>query len=260
MAEKKIRSVSLEERKKWIDPADEELSIRKQAALLEVNRSAYYYEPAKESEQNLALMRIIDEEYTRHPFYGSRQMTFFLRNSGYLVNRKRVQRLMKGMGLMAIYPKRSLSQAKGRERKYPYLLKGVVIKGCDHVWSADITYIRLPGGFLYLVAIIDRYSRYVIAWRLSNSMDIIFCLEAAEEALVSRCPEIMNSDQGSQFTSEQFTRMFEKEEALISRDSKGRAPDNIYMERFWRSLKHEEVYLKEYKNVEEAKKRDWWIY
>lgn len=246
--------MSVEERRKWIDARDKDLSIRKQAELLEIHRSAYYYEAAKESEANLTLMRIIDEEYTRHPFYGSRQMTFFLRNCGYTVNRKRVQRLMKKIVLKAIYPVRALSQAKEREWKYPYLLRGLTIKGCNHVWSADITYIRLIGGFLYLVAIIDWYSRYILAWRVSNSMDIVFCLEAAEEALTNRCPEIMNSDQGSQFTSEQFTNMFERQGALISWDGKGRALDNIYMERFWRSLKYEEVYLKEYKNVKEAKK------
>ena len=245
--------MSLEERRKWIDSEDKDLSIRKQAELIEVSRSAYYYKPAKESEESLALMKIIDEEYTRHPFYGSRQMTFFLRNCGYVVNRKRVQRLMKKMMLRAIFPKRALSQAKERELKYPYLLRGVTIKGCDHVWSTDITYIRLQGGFLYLVAIIDWYSRFIIAWRLSNSMDIVFCLEAAEEALLNRCPKIMNSDQGSQFTSKQFTKMFEKQGALISWDGKGRALDNIYMERFWRSLKYEEVYLKEYKSVKEAR-------
>lgn len=195
---------------------------------------------------------MIDEEYTRHPFYGSRQMTFFLRNSGYLVNRKRVQRLMKQMGLEGICPKRNLSKGENREKKYPYLLKGMLIEERNQVWSTDITYIRLSEGFLYLVAVIDWYSRYVISWRLSNSMDIVFCLEAAEEALEKGCPNIMNSDQGSQFTSEQFTEIFEKKGALISWDGRGRALDNIFVERFWRSLKYEEVYLKEYKSVREA--------
>lgn len=181
-------------------------------------------------------------------------MTFFLRNSGQHVNRKRVQRLMRVIGLKGICPEKNLSRGDNQGRKYPYLLKGMTIKNCNHVWSTDITYIRLSGGFLYLVVIIDWYSRYVIAWRLSNSMDIIFCLEVAEEALMNGRPEIMNSDQGSQFTSEQFTKLFEKEGALISWDSKGRALDNIYIERFWRSLKYEEVYLKEYRNVKEARK------
>lgn len=222
--------------------------------MLGVNRSTYYYKPASESEENLLLMRMIDEEYTRRPFYGSRQMTFCLRNSGYLVNRKRVQRLMRQMGLEGICPKRKLSKGENREKKYPYLLKEMSIEERNQVWSTDITYIRLSGGFLYLVAIIDWYSRYVISWRLSNSMDIIFCLEAAEEALEKGCPNIMNSDQGSQFTSEKFTKMFEKKGALISWDGRGRALDNIFVERFWRSLKYEEVYLKEYKSVREAKR------
>jgi putative transposase len=221
---------------------------------LGVNRSNYYYEPAKESSENLALMEVIDEEYTKHPFYGSRQITWVLRNEGYSINRKRVQRLMRMIGLEAIYPKKNLSKGMEVEKKYPYLLNGMTIEVCNQVWSTDITYIRLSGGFLYLVALLDWYSRYVIAWRISNSMDIVFCLDAAEEALTLGTPEIINSDQGSQFTSPKFTELFESKGVKISWDGKGRALDNIFMERFWRSLKYEEVYLKEYKNVNEAVK------
>ncbi len=218
-----------------------------------VHRSSYYYEPAQESEENLALMKVIDEEYTKRPFYGSRQMTNFLRNKDYIINRKRVQRLMRTMGLEAIYPKRNLSQPGKRDKKYSYLLRGITIDKCNQVWGTDITYIRLSKGFLYLVAMIDWYSRYVVAWKLSNSMDIVFCLEVAEEALKLGKPEIINSDQGSQFTSPRFTEIFENKGVRISWDGKGRALDNIFVERFWRSLKYEEVYLKEYRNVKEAR-------
>lgn len=238
----------------WIDTKDQKLSIRKQSELLGINRSTYYYKPATESKDNLLLMRMIDEEYTRHPFYGSRQMTFFLRNNGHLVNRKRVKRLMNKMGLEGVCPRRTLSKEGKQEKKYPYLLKGMLIEEVNKVWGADITYVRLMEGFLYLVAIIDWYSRYVIAWRLSNSMDIAFCLETAEEALEKNRPEIMNTDQGSQFTSEKFTGLFEDKEALISWDGRGRALDNIFVERFWRSIKYEEIYLKEYTSVKEARK------
>jgi putative transposase len=200
----------------------------------------------------MQLMRLIDEEYTRHPFYGSRQMSWWLKGRGLLVNRKRVQRLMRLMGLEALYSKPNLSKPEVKPWKYPYLLDGVLIERCNQVWGVDITYIRLLKGFLYLVAILDWYSRYVVSWRLSNSMDILFCLETAEEALKIGVPEIMNSDQGSQFTSPQFVKMFEIKNAQISWDGKGRALDNIFTERFWRSLKYEEVYLKEYETGEKA--------
>lgn len=238
----------------YLDPRDNELSIRRQAELLGVNRSSYYYQPATESVKNMELMKIIDEEYTKHPFYGSRQLVFSLQNKGWKVNRKRVQRLMRVMGLEAIYPKKNSRKGEAREVKYPYLLKGLNIGRCNHVWSTDITYIRLSSGFLYLVAFMDWYSRYILSWKLSNSMDIIFCLEAAEEALEFGNPEIMNSDQGAQFTSPQFTNRFEKKGVKISWDGRGRALDNIFVERFWRSLKYEEIYLKEYRNGKEAKK------
>lgn len=227
-------------------------SIRKQCSLLMLSRSSYYLEPRQESEENLMLMRLIDEEYTRHPFYGSRNMTTILRQKGLSINRKRVQRLMRLMGLEAIYPKPNLSRAQEVERKYPYLLRGIIIEKYNQAWGIDITYVRLEQGFLYLVALLDWYSRYVLSWRLSNSMDILFCLEAAEEALEIEVPEIMNSDQGSQFTSPRFVDMFESKGSKISWDSQGRALDNVFVERFWRSLKYEEVYLKQYDNGRDA--------
>jgi putative transposase len=241
----------LEDKRELIEP-EGFFSIRKQCGLLALNRSSYYLEPCQESEENLLLMKLIDEEYTRHPFYGSRRIDLRLEQQGYKVNRKRVQRLMRLMGLEAIYPKPNLSQAQERKKKYPYLLKGVFIERCNQAWGVDITYIRLINGFLYLVALIDWYSRYILSWRLSNSMDIIFCLEAAKSALKIGIPEIMNSDQGSQFTSPDFVEMFEKRGAKISWDGRGRALDNIFIERFWRSLKYEEVYLKQYANGKEA--------
>jgi putative transposase len=243
--------LTLEDKKALIEP-EGIFSIRKQCGLLTLNRSSYYLEPCQESEENLFLMTLIDEEYTRHPFYGSRRMSLWLDQCGYHMNRKRVQRLMRIMGLEAIYPKPNLSRAQEEKKKYPYLLKGVPIERCNQAWGVDITYIRLINGFLYLVALIDWYSRYILSWKLSNSLDVIFCLEAAKAALKRGTPEIMNSDQGSQFTSPNFVELFEKRGAKISWDSRGRALDNIFIERFWRSLKYEEVYLKQYANGKEA--------
>ena len=179
-------------------------------------------------------------------------MELWLKGQGHKVNRKRVQRLMRIMGLEAIYPKPNLSKAGEEAKKFPYLLRNVPIERCNQAWGVDITYIPLLSGFLYLVAILDWYSRYVLSWRLSNSMDILFCLEAAEDALKRGVPEVMNSDQGSQFTSFQFVNMFESKGAKISWDGKGRALDNVFTERFWRSLKYEEVYLKSYEGGKEA--------
>lgn len=179
-------------------------------------------------------------------------MSLWLNQYGYCVNRKRVQRLIRTMGLEAIYPKPNLSRSLEEKKKYPYLLKGISIERCNQAWGVDITYIRLMNGFLYLVALIDWYSRFILSWRLSNSMDVIFCLEAAKAALKIGTPEIMNSDQGSQFTNAHFVKLFEKKGAKISWDGRGRALDNIFIERFWRSLKYEEVYLKQYADGKEA--------
>ncbi len=202
---------------------------------------------------NLELMDNIDKQYLKTPFYGSRKITVSLRNVGYQVNRKRIQRLMQLMGLEAIYPKENLSKRRHDHKIYPYLLKGLPIERPNQVWSTDITYIRLRSGFMYLTAVIDWYSRYVLSWRLSNTLESRFCVEALEEALENFCaPKIFNTDQGCQFTSETFLAPLLKRNIKISMDSKGRALDNIFIERLWRSLKYEEVYLKDYETVREA--------
>jgi putative transposase len=206
-------------------------------------------------------MRLLDEQYTRTPFYGIRRMTASLRQEGHNVNRKRIQRLMRLMGLEAIYPKPKLSKRDDRHKVYPYLLRGLTIERPDQVWATDITYIRLRGGFVYLVAVMDWFSRYVISWSVSVTMDVHFCLEALDDALREATPEIFNSDQGSQFTSIEFTERLRKTNVRISMDGRGRAFDNIFIERLWRSVKYEEVYLKDYENVPTciAGLRDWFL-
>lgn len=195
-------------------------------------------------------MRLIDEQYTKRPFYGVEKMTGWLRDDkGELVNRKRVRRLMRLMGIEAIYPKPRLSQANDEHRIYPYLLRDVKIERPNQVWSTDITYLRLLGGFVYLVAIIDWYSRYILSWQISNTMEVNFCLTSLEDALLIGRPEIFNSDQGSQFTSREFTGRLERAGIQISMDGRGRVFDNIFVERFWRTLKYEDIYIKAYENV-----------
>ena len=229
-----------------IEPDHPRLSVRRQCELLGLNRSTWYYEAATESAANLALMRQIDEQYLRTPFYGSRRMTVWLRREGEEVNRKRVQRLMRLMGLEAIYPKPRTTVTVVGHKIYPYLLRDVAITRPNQVWSTDITYVPLRAGFLYLTAILDWYSRYVLAWRLSNSLDSDFCLEALDEALSRGRPEIFNTDQGVQFTSREFTGRLQAAGVAISMDGRGRALDNVFVERLWRSVKYEEVYLKDY--------------
>ena len=197
-------------------------------------------------------MNLLDEQYTRTPFYGVPKMTVWLHNQGYHVNHKRVERLMKLMCLQAIFPKQNISQKHPGHRIYPYLLRDVKILYPDHVWSTDITYIRLKGGFLYLVAVIDWFSRYVLSWRLSNTLDVYFCIEALEEALTYGTPKIFNTDQGSQFTSDKFTGILQKHQVEISMDGRGRALDNIFVERLWRTVKYENVYLYDYQTPLEA--------
>lgn len=229
------------------------IPISRQCELFGLARSSFYYEPAVVDEYNLLLMRLIDEQYTQTPFYGIRRMTACIRAIGHKVSRKRIRRLMRLMGLEAIYPKPNLSRAVVNESvKYPYLLKGLVIQKPNHVWSTDITYIRLKQGFVYLVAVIDWFSRYVLSYEVSNSLDTCFCLSALEKAFQKGVPEIFNSDQGSQFTNPSFIRSLETSGARISWDGRGRAMDNIFIERLWRSVKYEEVYLKDYANVPEA--------
>jgi putative transposase len=200
-------------------------------------------------------MRLIDEEYTRHPFYGYRRLTAWLRREGHGVNFKRIRRLMRVMGIEAIYPKPNLSKASTEHKKYPYLLKNMKIDHPDQVWSTDITYIRMKHGFIYLTAIIDWYSRYVLSYEVSTTLDTGFCVEALKKALNISKPEIFNTDQGSQFTSEAFTGYLESNGITISMDGRGRAFDNIFVERLWRSVKYEEVYLNDYEKVKHAVSR-----
>jgi len=244
---------SSEQRRPLVEPAHREISVRRQCELLGLNRSGLYYQPAGESEQNLMLMRLIDEEYTRRPFYGSRRMTVWLRGQGHEVNRKRVARLMEVMGIEALYPKPKLSQPGEGHKIYPYLLRDVVVTRVNQVWSTDITYIRMARGFVYLVAVMDWFSRFVLSWALSVTMEMDFCMEALERALRWGRPEIFNSDQGSQFTSEKFTGKLESRGIAVSMDGRGRCLDNIFIERLWRSLKYEEVYLRDYRLVPEAR-------
>lgn len=237
-----------------MDRDHDTISVRRQCELLGLNRSNVYYQPVGESEENLRLMRWIDEQYTATPFFGSRRMAAWLREHKKVeVNRKRVARLMRAMGLEAVYPKPKLSQPGEGHKIYPYLLKGLQIQRVNQVWSTDITYIRLAQGFCYLVAVMDWHSRFVLSWALSVTMEMEFCLEALAGALRLARPEIFNSDQGSQFTSERFTGELEKRGISISMDGRGRCFDNIFIERLWRSLKHEEVYLKDYREVSEAR-------
>lgn len=232
-----------------MNPEDRQFSVRKQTKLLEIPRSSYYFEPCLETEENLALMELIDQEYTRHPFYGTRRITAWLKKQGNPVNRKRIQRLMRLMGLEGICPKRNLSKGAKEHKIYPYLLKDLEITHTNQVWSTDITYVKMRGGFMYLTSVMDWYSRYVLSWKLSNSLEQSFCIEALEAALEKGKPEIFNTDQGSQFTSERYTGLLEKERIQISMDGRGRALDNIFIERLWRTVKYEEIYLKEYKTV-----------
>jgi len=226
--------------------------VARQCELLGLARSGLYYRPSGESERNLMLMRMLDEQYTRTPFYGVRRMTAWLASKGHQVNHKCVSRLLRLMGLEAIYQKPKLSKGIPGHRIYPYLLRNLPIVRVDQVWSTDITYIRLRGGFIYLVAIIDWFSRYVVSWEVSVTMESAFCLSALDWALGRARPEIFNTDQGSQFTSLDFTRRVEAAGSKVSMDGRRRWADNIFVERLWRTVKYEEVYLKDYANVDEA--------
>jgi putative transposase len=221
--------------------------------LLGLARSSYYYQPVPISEEDLLLMRLLDEQYTRTPFYGKRKMAVLLAEQGYAVDRKRVRRLRQLMGLETIYPKPRLSQPGEPSVRYPYLLGEMTINRIDQVWSCDITYIRLIRGFVYLMAIIDWFSRFVLSWELSTTLDTGFCLEALDRALRAARPEIFNTDQGVQFTSQDWISRLRSAQIRISWDGRGRALDNIFVERLWRSVKYEEVYLKDYQTVSEAR-------
>jgi putative transposase len=231
------------------------LSVARQCELLALPRSSYYRKDCcliGETKENLNLMRLIDEEYMRHPFYGSRKMRDYLRRRDYKVNRKRVQRLMQKMGIQSIAPKPNTSMPRKDHKVYPYLLKGMDIKHPNQVWCSDITYIRLSGGFVYLTAVMDWHSRYVLSWEVSVAMDDDFCVNALKSAIRRHNrPDIFNTDQGSQYTGKAFTGVLKEHGIRISMDGKGRVMDNIFIERLWRSVKYEEVYLKEYVTVKE---------
>jgi Transposase and inactivated derivatives len=253
LAEKKVWDQPLNERHSWIEPNDS-VALSTQCKLLKVTRSVIYEQGKRlqkaTDKDELELLRLLDEEYTRHPFYGSRRMKKYLSECGYSVNRKRVQRLMQKLGLVGMSPGPNTSKPHPQHKIYPYLLRGVDIIRPNQVWSTDITYIRLPCGFVYLVAIIDWYSRKGLSWRLSNTMDAGFCVDCLEEAIqLYGTPAIFNSDQGSQFTSDAFTGVLRGNSITISMDGRGRALDNIFVERLWRTVKYEEVYLKQHSNM-----------
>lgn len=230
------------------------LPVKRQCQLLDLNRSSVYYQPVGVSDEDLRLMRLVDEIHLKRPFYGSRRIRDDLQDLGYSVNRKKVRRLMRQMGIMALYPKANTSRPGKGHKIYPYLLKGLRIDRPNQVWATDISYIPMARGFVYVVAIMDWTSRKVLAWRVSNTLDADFCVDALEEA-ISRygAPDIFNTDQGAQFTSDAFTGVLKTAGIRISMDGKGRWVDNVFVERLWRSLKYEEVYLKAYETVAEAR-------
>ena len=230
----------------WDHP---ELSVRRQCELLGLNRSSLYYEESEETAYNREVMAEIDKQYMETPFYGYRRMTVYLRSQGYHVNEKRVRRLMRLMGIEAIGPKPRTTISSKEHKVYPYLLRGVQITHVNHVWSTDITYVPMRNGFMYLVAIMDWYSRYIISWRLSNTLESQFCVECLHEALHGQQPMIFNSDQGVQFTAKAFTSCLERKEIRISMDGRGRCYDNIFIERLWRTVKQENIYIREYNSV-----------
>jgi putative transposase len=242
---------SVDLRRAIVDRNNAHLSICRQCELLGLNRSTYYLPPAVESAENLRLMRRIDEQYLRTPFYGSRRMAECLKRAGEAVNRKRVRRLMALMGLEALHPRPRTTVAAAGAKAYPYLLRDRVLTRADEVWSSDITYVAMRRGFMYLTAVIDWYSRYVLSWRLSNTLDGEFCLEALDEALSRGKPEVFNTDCGSQFTSREYTGRLEAAGVAVSRDGRGRALDNVFVERLWRSVKYEDIYIKDYERIPE---------
>lgn len=237
-----------------------ELSIKRQCELLKLSHSSYYYQPKSISEEERILLRLLDEQYLKTPFYGSRKMTVYLRELGYLVNRKRVQRLMCELGIEALYPKPRLIKVNLAHQVYPYLLRDLNIELANQVWCTDITYLPVLRGHFYLVAIMDWYSRKVLSWKISNTLDVDFCIETLQEALSEfGCPCIFNSDQGSQFTSNVFTQLLKDKEIRISMDGRGRYLDNIFIERLWRSLKYELIYIKSFEDGRhlQSEVKDW---
>jgi len=251
---KKNLDLTLEQKRTAIEPDNKQIAIYRQCELLGLNRSSLYYKPCRDTQYNEQLMRLIDEQYIKMPFYGIDKMTESLHRIGHHVNHKRVRLLMRQMGLEAVYPhrKRALSLPNSQHKIYPYLLKDVQITRCDQVWSADITYIRMYRGWLYLVAVMDWFSRYVLSWEVSVTLESEFCVSALKQALSFGRPQVFNTDQGSQFSSDDFTKVLLEAGVQISMDGKGRVFDNIFVERLWRTVKVEEVYLRDYQTVTEA--------
>jgi len=245
-------NLSTSELRGLIEPSNNEISISRQCSLINLPRSSWYYQAKEIAIDDILLMHKIDRVYTRYPFYGSPRITVELKRQGEIVNHKRVERLMNIMGISAIMPKKNLSKRKKGHLIYPYLLRDVQVTQNNQVWSTDITYIPINNSFVYLVAIIDWFSRYVISWSISNTLDLYFCLEALDKALRTGKPKIFNTDQGSQFTSNKFTSMIINNDIQMSMDSRGRALDNIFIERLWRSLKYEDIYLRDYQSVSEV--------
>jgi len=244
--------MSLSERRQWIDAEDDRLSVAGQCRLLGLARSGVYYQRAPESAENQALLRLLDQEYTRHPFYGVRRMTWFLGQQGFGVNPKRVRRLLRLLGLEALYPKPRLSVGDGRPGRFPYLLRELKVERANQVWCTDLTYVPLAGGFIYLTVILDWHTRYVISWRLSDSLEGGFCLAALDQGLAEARPEIFNNDQGTQFTCAEYVGRLRQAGVRISWDGRGRVFDNIFVERFWRTVKYEDIYLRDYRTLAEA--------
>jgi len=245
----------LREKRQKVNTANSMISVVRQCDLLGLNRSSYYYRSERDDSYNEYLMRLIDEQYTRTPFYGVPKMTAWLCREGHRVNEKRIRRLMRLMGLEAVYPKPRLSRSCPEHKTYPYLLKGVMIDHPDHVWCSDISYIRLLHGFVYLVVVMDWFSRYILSWELSITLEKEFCIDALKRALLISCPEIFNTDQGPQFTSEDFVGVLEEVKIRVSMDGRRRLYDNIFVERLWRTIKYEEVYLHDYRTVLDARER-----
>jgi putative transposase len=245
--------ISVEAKRQLVEPGHPQISLRRQCALLGVARWSWYYQPVGVSAEDVALMRLLDEQYTATPFYGIRRMTAWLHSRGSAVNHKRVRRLLRTMGLAAIYAKPRLSQPAPGHTIYPYLLRGVTVSRVNQVWSADITYIRLQSGFVYLVAVMDWFSRYVLSWAVSITQEAAFGLAALDQARAQGQPEIFNTDHGAQFTAQEFTTRLQTGGVLISMDGRGRALDNVFVERLWRSVNYEEVYLRDDQSVWDAR-------